>query len=161
LIRELAQMTGVTVRTLRNYVAQGLLEPIEFRGTATRYSRRQLLYLLAMMRARKESKLALAEIKKRLDVRSESELEAWVKAGPLPPAAAAALGVVQQASEANANTAAEAATAGRETGLEQWAQQLESWRRVELLPGLELLLGPSASPAALRAAQAICREYLR
>jgi hypothetical protein len=39
-------------------------------------------------------------------------------------------------------------------------QQIESWQRLELLPGLELLLRPSASPAAVRAAQAICREYL-
>jgi hypothetical protein len=40
LIRELAQMTQTTVRTLRNYVAAGLITPLELRGTSTRYARR-------------------------------------------------------------------------------------------------------------------------
>lgn len=148
-------MTGVTVRTLRNYVAQGLLEPIEFRGTATRYSRRQLLLLLGMLRARKDSKLTLAQIKTQLEARGDSELEAWLRTGPLPPAAAAALGIVQSAETATSPNPE------TETGLDRWKPQLETWQRVELLPGLELLLGPSASPAAVRAAQAICREHLR
>jgi len=151
LIRELVSMTGVTVRTLRHYVAVGLLKPIEFRGTATRYSRRELLRLLAVVRARRESKLTLEQIRKRLDALNEAELEAWLRAGPLPPAAAAALGIVQET---------QAVAAPAETGLDRWRAQLETWQRVELLPGLELLLGPSASPAARRAAQAICREYL-
>jgi DNA-binding transcriptional MerR regulator len=144
-------LTGVTVRALRNYVAQGLLVPTEFRGTSTRYSRRELLRLLAVLRGRNESRLTLAQMKQRLDGRTEDELEAWLKAGPLPPAAAIALGIVPEAHGAQER---------EETGLDRWKPQVEAWQRIELLPGLELLLGPGASPAAMRAAQAICRDYL-
>ena len=52
-IRELARMTETTVRTLRNYVTAGLITPLELRGTSTRYARRELLRLLAVLRGRK------------------------------------------------------------------------------------------------------------
>jgi DNA-binding transcriptional MerR regulator len=42
-------MTDVSVRTLRNYVTQGLLTPTEFRGTATRYQRRERVLELTML----------------------------------------------------------------------------------------------------------------
>ena len=85
LIGELAQMTQTTVRTLRNYVATGLITPLELRGTSTRYARRELLRLLALLRARKETKLTLAAIKQKLDAFAEEDLEAWLRNGPLPP----------------------------------------------------------------------------
>ena len=87
-IGELAQMTQTTVRTLRNYVAAGLLTPLERRGTSTRYARRELLRLLAVQRARIETKLTLAAIKRKLDAFAEEDLEAWLRKGPLPPLAA-------------------------------------------------------------------------
>ena len=34
------------------------------------------------------------------------------------------------------------------------------WQRIELLPGLALLLGPNPSPAVTSAARAICAQYL-
>jgi hypothetical protein len=43
---------------------------------------------------------------------------------------------------------------------ERWSAQVQAWRRVQHLPGLELLLGPDASPAAARAASKIFSEYL-
>jgi len=45
-IRELSAMTGVTVRTLRNYVSAGLITPMELRGNATRYQRKDLMELI-------------------------------------------------------------------------------------------------------------------
>jgi len=146
-------MTQVSVRTLRNYVAQGLLTPTEFRGTATRYQRRELLRLLLFMRARRETKLTLAAVKQELDLLQDSELEARVRTGPTPVAAAAALGIAAEPEASNLD-------AKLAPALERWSPQLEMWQRVQLLPGLELLLGPDASPAARRAAQQICSEYL-
>lgn len=145
-------MTGMSVRGLRNYVTQGLLVPIELRGTSTRYARRELVRLLALLRGRKETKLTLAEMKKKLDRFGDRELEAWLRNGPVPPAAAAALGFVQE-SKAKAGEAAQADM------VEPWVAQLETWRYVPLLPGLELRLASSASPAAQRAAQEIWRKY--
>jgi DNA-binding transcriptional MerR regulator len=144
-------MTGVTVRTLRNYVTQGLMTPTELRGTATRYERRELLRLLAVMRARKENKLSLENVKCKLDAFDERELEAWILTGPLPPAAAVALGV---------EPAQKVSTTELGDTLERWNSQLETLQRIQLLPGLELTLGPHPSPAATRAALEICREYL-
>ena len=155
LIRELAQMTDVSVRTLRNYVTKGLLTPTEFRGTATRYQRREVLRLLAAMRARKETKLTLDEIKRKLDALAESELEAWLRKGPLPAPASAALGIVPEPAPRDVDAEADPIRA-----LERWQPQLDTWQRIRLLPGLELMLGPTASPAAMRAAQKICGEYL-
>ena len=155
LIRELVQMTDLSVRTLRNYVTRGLLTPTEFRGTATRYQRREVLRLLAIMRARKETKLTLDEIKRRLDAPPESELEAWLRTGPLPAPASAALGIVPEPAPRDVD-----ADVDPVRGLERWQPQFDTWQRIRLLPGLELMLGPNASPAALRAAQKIGSEYL-
>jgi DNA-binding transcriptional MerR regulator len=145
-------MTEVSVRTLRNYVAKRLLTPTEFRGTATRYQRRGLLRLLLLLRARKETKLTLAAIKRELDRLSECELEARLHTGPLPAAAAAALGIPSPPA---------ARTSDVEQPLERWTARLETWQRVQLLPGLELLLGPNPSLAAARAAHMICSQYLK
>ena len=152
LIRELAQMTQTTVRTLRNYVAAGLITPLERRGTSTRYARRELLRLLAVLRARKETKLTLAAIKQKLDVFAENDLEAWLRNGPLPPLAATALGVVPEPPREAEPTA--------ERSLERWSAHVQTWQRIELLPGLALMLGPNPSPAVASAARSICAQYL-
>jgi DNA-binding transcriptional MerR regulator len=152
LIRELSQMTQTTIRTLRNYVTAGLITPLERRGTSTRYGRRELLRLLAVLRARKETKLTLAAIKQKLDAFPDGELEAWLREGPLPPLAAAALGIAPETAPAAAPTA--------ERPLERWSAQMQTWQRIELLPGLTLMLGPDPSPAATNAAGAICAQYL-
>jgi DNA-binding transcriptional MerR regulator len=152
LIRELSQMTETTVRTLRNYVAAGLITPLELRGTSTRYARRELLRLLAALRARKETKLTLAAIKHKLDAFAEDDLEAWLRNGPLPPLAAAALGIPPVPPQAVALMA--------ERPLERWSAQVQTWQRIELLPGLLLMLGPNPSPAVVSAAGAICVQYL-
>src|SRR6188768_1816787 len=91
LIAELAALSGTPVRTLRYYVEQRLIQPSEFRGTATRYQRRELLRLFATLRLRSETRLKLSEIRKRLDVLGERELESWLREQPLPPALVQAL----------------------------------------------------------------------
>lgn len=70
---------------------------------------------------------------------------------PLPLLAAAALGIVQEPVVTPANTA----PAG------PIHPQAETWQRLQLLPGLDLLLGPNASPAATRAAAKIASDFLK
>lgn len=154
LIRQLSQLTQVSVRTLRNYVSKGLLTPTELRGTITRYQRRELLRLVLVLRARQGTKLTLAEIKADLDQLTDAELEARVRAASVPIAIAAALDISAEpavAPDPNDELALEG---------QPWSSALENWQRVRLLPGLELLLGPDASPAAVRAAHRICSEYV-
>lgn len=152
LIHELAQMTQTTVRTLRNYVTAGLITPIELRGTSTRYARRELMRLLAVLRARKETKLTLAAIKKKLDAFPDTELEAWLRKSPLPSLAATALGIPAEPRRAEEPPP--------ERALERWSAQVHTCQSVELLPGLTLMLGPNPSRAATSAARAICAQYL-
>lgn len=86
-------MTGVPVRTLRDYVQRGLLTYSEKRGTITRYPRAQVLRLLAALRMRGQTRARWAEIKRKLDAMSGSELEEWAgaQASAVPAPAVLAL----------------------------------------------------------------------
>ena len=71
-IAELARIAQVPLRTLRYYVHLNLLAPSEFRGTATRYQRRELLRLFGILRLKSEVRISLAEIKRKLHALSET-----------------------------------------------------------------------------------------
>jgi DNA-binding transcriptional MerR regulator len=150
-IAELAQLSGVTVRTLRDYVRRGFLRPFEFRGTSTRYPRRALLRLFALLRLRAETRANLTEIRRKLDAQSDPELEAWLRERGLSVAVLAALHADSPADSAP-SLPAQPTVAVAELG--------ETWQRIEILPGLELLLRSTASPAAKEAARRIYDEYL-
>jgi len=161
LISELSRISGVPVRTLRSYVEQGLIRPIERRGTATRYPRRALLRLLALLRMRATTRWTLAKIKSELDSLGDSELESWLlKSGALSAAAAAALGIASESANANAGAPRlpspwEFAVAGT-----QVSTRVDTWHHVELLPGLVLKVSSNASPAVRNAARKICDEFV-
>jgi DNA-binding transcriptional MerR regulator len=185
-IAELARISGVALRTLRYYVQLKLLRPLEFRGTATRYPRRELLRLLGILRMRSETRASLAEISQKLDTLADPELEGWLLAGPLPPEAAAALGIPGRpaadrprfdpadgsfdvnasragaaASPAAGNSAPGTFEAGTSAPVSRHERgPVETWQRVCLLPGLELLVRADASPAVKRAAQSIYDDYV-
>ncbi|MBN1611424.1 MAG: MerR family transcriptional regulator [Polyangiaceae bacterium] len=185
-IAELARVSGVSLRTLRYYVQLKLLRPLELRGTATRYPRRELLRLLGILRMKSETRASLAEIRRKLDTLAEKELEAWLLAGPLPADAAAALGITGRGTagsprfDAAAGTfdvnaswpgaAVPTASGCSEPGASEPGASapiaryergtVETWQRVCLLPGLELLVRCDASPAVRRAAQSIYDDYV-
>ena len=147
LIAELSQLTGLSVRALRNYVTVGIIQPLELRGTATRYPRRDFLRLLAMLRMKREGQLRLAEIKRKLDALGDAELEAWLVTQPLAPQVTAALGLTAQQP---------APPSAPQTNADQNAgSPLEMWQRLRLLPGLELMLSTEASVAVRGIAQKI------
>lgn len=138
LISELSALTGVSVRTLRHYVTEDLLTPIEFRGTATRYPRRELLRLLKLfeLRGQVRGKVVLAKLRRQLDTISDPDLEAWACTQPLSPELARALGIEQKLA---------APKSGAADALGRIA--LETWQRIPLLPGLDLMLRADASVA--------------
>jgi DNA-binding transcriptional MerR regulator len=156
LIAELAALSETPIRTLRYYVEQRLLRPSEFRGTATRYQRRELLRLFAILRLQSETKLTLSEIRAQLDALGEPELTAWLLARPLPPTVAALLGT--GTTDAATAQGASGASATTEGALEH--ALVETWQRMWLAPGLELLLRSDASPEVRAAAHRICADYL-
>lgn len=87
-LADLARMADVTTRTIRYYVAQGLLPSPDAAGPATRYSEGHLARLRLIRRLQKEH-LPLAEIRARLELLGdEAILVALDSAGaeaPEPP----------------------------------------------------------------------------
>lgn len=83
-IAELAQRTGVTPRTIRYYVAEGLLPPPTGAGPQRFYDPNHLLRLEAIQRL-KEQYLPLAEIRRRLADASRKDLEMIVNGPTLRP----------------------------------------------------------------------------
>ena len=96
-IADLARLAGVTPRTVRYYVAQGLLPSPEAAGPGTRYSEGHLARLRLIRQLQREH-LPLAEIRGRLASLGDEEVRALVGAQEeaRPPAAPAqALAYVQ------------------------------------------------------------------
>lgn len=83
-LTELARLADVTPRTVRYYVAQGLLPSPDAAGPATRYGDAHLARLRLIRRLQREH-LPLAEIRVRLDAMTDTEIEA--AAGAAGPAA--------------------------------------------------------------------------
>lgn len=85
-LQELSRRTGVTARTVRYYIQQGLLRSPGFGPSAT-YDRGHLLRLELIRRLQRQH-LPLAEIKVRLDALSDESVERLLEAPSEPQAAA-------------------------------------------------------------------------
>lgn len=138
-ITELSALTGVSVRALRYYVSKDVLRPLEFRGTATRYPRSEVLRLLKMLelKSKTRGRVVLDQLMRDVDALLEPALETWVASQNLAPELARALGI-------EAKVDPSAAQLG---GAAQGPVAFETWRHIPLLPGLELKLRADASPA--------------
>lgn len=85
-LAELASLTGVSPRTIRYYVAQGLLPSPEGAGPATRYPAAALARL-KLVRQLQRGHLPLAEIRRRLTTLTDGEIvELAAVPEPAPPA---------------------------------------------------------------------------
>jgi DNA-binding transcriptional MerR regulator len=140
-LRELAALAGVSPRTVRLYLHHQLLPRPAFKGSATRYQRRQLLWLCAIRQLRQTEKLELKAIRTRLNALSAPELEAFVAKQRTGGELAAALGVHPPAP---AIAAISAPSSGART---------PRWSRIELALGLELHLREDASASVLELAE--------
>ena len=89
-LAELARLADVTPRTIRYYVAQGLLPAPEAAGPATRYGEGHLARLRLIRRLQRDH-LPLAEIRGRLELMGDREvqdlLDATDSVTPEPPMA--------------------------------------------------------------------------
>jgi DNA-binding transcriptional MerR regulator len=65
-IAEVQELTGLTGRTVRYYVSQGLIPPAHGRGPSATYDRGHILRLNAIQKLKAES-VSLEEIKRRLN----------------------------------------------------------------------------------------------
>lgn len=153
LLKELARLSGLPRTTMRYYMEQKILRPIERRGTATRYPRRALLLVLGITRLKAEGKTSLAEKKRKLDSMGDSELLEWLRVrGAVPVAAARALGIeTAPAVTVSATPVPEVVDVG--------GAAVEHWQCVELMPGLSLVIRADAKEPARLAARQIVQTY--
>lgn len=75
-MQELEEQTGISARTIRYYVAKGLLAPAYGRGPTATYDLGHLLRLRLIRRLKDGERLPLAEIQARLAQLSDDDIEA-------------------------------------------------------------------------------------
>jgi DNA-binding transcriptional MerR regulator len=126
---ELARAAGISPHTLKHWIAEGLMEKPPFRARRTTYGREHLVRALAIKKLR-DHHFLLADIKRKLAAIPLEELAREVLPPEPPPAKEAA---------------------AREIG--------QAWRRVELLPGLELFVRADAGAVVHRLAAEIEEKY--
>ena len=154
-IAELAQRAGVTPRTIRYYVAEGLLPPPGGRGQRRAYGPEHL-ERLETIRQLKAAYLPLHEIRRRLN------------AHPSSPPVQATGSVAREPAPASAPPVAVAAVASRPpigfggaTGvgrIEIYDPPETVWRRHTLAPGVELHYRETDDPRLAEAIQRLIRE---
>lgn len=112
LVRDLARLAGVSIPTIKRYVRHGLLAPVPFYGTATRYPRDYLTRVLALRYWRAQGNKTLAELRRRLDAVTFAEMQQWVMSHPLSADTAVALRAgSENTAQAGASTAGPNASA--------------------------------------------------
>jgi len=89
-LTELADLAGVTPRTVRYYLAQGLLPAVGQTGPGAKYDERHLTRLRLIRRLQTEH-LPLAEIRRRMDDLTDDQIRDLVGAGETAPPRESAL----------------------------------------------------------------------
>ena len=148
-------MSGVAARTIQFYLQRGVLPRPPFKGSATRYERHHLIWLLAIRRLRTSQRLALATIRTRLEALSSPELEAFATEHLPPGPMAEVLGVRSALPTARAAVPALSLGTNVVDGV-SFAPHLPRWSRVELALGLELHFRDDASPHVAELAKRVC-----
>lgn len=123
-VDELTAAAGVSVRTLRYYIAEGLLEGPRTRGKSARYTPEHLWRLL-LIRQLSGQHVPLAQIRERLNRLSHSEVRRLVEVER--PATRSPRAYLEDLL-ARARTAAPLVRPA----------PVDTWRRLILKPGLEL-----------------------
>jgi DNA-binding transcriptional MerR regulator len=163
LINQLAERAGVTVRTIRYYVNEGLLPSPQTKGRYSAYDD-DYLYRIKLIKFYKESYLPLSRIRERLDEMSPEEIKAAVekyeKEPPefnLPPTpenfnrveenlpARNYLRRIQEPSAADYHPESMAMSPAPQVNLHKIMPAPEpshelSWKRIEVAEGIELLI---------------------
>jgi DNA-binding transcriptional MerR regulator len=146
-IETLAERVGVPLRTIRFYIARGLLPGPGGRGKAAAYGDEHLLRL-QLIRRLAERRVPLEEIRYRLaglsledvrallaeEVRRDTELQRVESASSPKEYVSALLRRAQAARQDGAETPRRASPAGPPPA----PQEGETWQRWELAPGIEL-----------------------
>lgn len=148
-LAEVAAQAGIQPRTVAFYIREGLLPPARFRGPATRYEREHLVRIVAIKKLQREEKLSLAHVKRRLRTLTPEQIEE-LGGGELANGDAA-----KYSGAAGAPTVATGAVASGPT-----SSTMTTWERLEILPGIELLVRSNVSAHARRVVREIEAQFL-
>jgi len=171
MIHELAELAGVTVRTIRYYTIEGLLPPPLMRGKFACYTQAHLRRL-ELIRQLKDAYLPLREIRQTMSGLSDEEVQERLNARaeqidlttPLPPAPADDKSSAMDYIARLMGRQAELRTPGSSSqpkppGLHQLPPAVkaveQTWRRVELAPGIEVHIRQPFAPLAPHEVQSI------
>ena len=142
-IAELARLAGVSARTVRYYIAEGLLPPPAGTGQRRSFTYEHVVRLRAIKRL-KESYLPLGEIRRQLAALSLSDMDKLI-AEPAEPPPGSAMDYLSRvlASAHEPRSAAISASGKLREGvspiqMERQATVAGLWQRVNLAPGVEL-----------------------
>ena len=165
-IGQLAAASGVTRRTIRYYVAIGLLPPGVGTGPRRFFSEHHL-HRLTVIRQLKDQFLPLDEIKRRMadwsddTIADKAQPEVLLPAPPPRPFYAASKRDMSENPRPSRDRDAllySARSMAREASVEPKVKEdATSWKRLELAPGLELSLSENASPSTRRLYERIRR----
>jgi DNA-binding transcriptional MerR regulator len=149
-IEELSEASGLSPRGIRFYIARGLLPRPVFRGTATRYGQEYLDRLRAIARLRKGGK-RLDVVRRELGKMTAEEIARLAAqdapaGAPPPPVVPRPLARTLPAGFLGPYRPA-------------LARPSERWERVELCPGVELIVRGEADGEAWRVAQEIVAMF--
>ncbi|HEY4118066.1 MAG TPA: MerR family transcriptional regulator, partial [Byssovorax sp.] len=147
-IHELAEASGIGVRTIRQYVRRGLLPPPRPRGPRTRYGREYLVRLRAVAALRAQ-RLGIDDIARRIAALSRDEIEAL--AGMTPPAAPAP--PPPRPPELPVPRALDGGFLGPYRA--EAARGAETWEHLTVCPGVVLLVKAEADSESWRVAREI------
>jgi DNA-binding transcriptional MerR regulator len=162
-IHELAQKAGVSVRTIRFYINEGLLPPPQVQGRYSTYSD-EYLERLELIRLLKDQFLPLKEIRARMEGLSQAELRAALglerdrarnfeadENKPAPESGgASALDYISQLLNRSDGRLEDArqmkissppvtrSKRGVAEAPGEYSPQPEAWERIQLAPGIEL-----------------------
>jgi DNA-binding transcriptional MerR regulator len=140
-LTELADLAGVTTRTVRYYLAQGLLPAAGRSGPGSKYDDRQLARLRLIRRLQAEH-LPLAEIRRRLDDLDDPEIRELAGVDVVSAPTGSALDYLRSVldpqpfdrlGDVRSPTSTAGAPASRMPAMER-----SQWERVVLAPDIEL-----------------------
>jgi DNA-binding transcriptional MerR regulator len=168
-IQKLADAAGVSVRTIRYYIAEGLLPPPGARGKAATYGEDHLLRL-RLIRRLVEQRRPLAEIRGQLSaltreelrgLAAEEERRAWQLGSPEQPLTPrqyiAALLERERDGAERARQSVERPEP-RSSSTAKAVRRAEEWERWELAAGVELHVRADAKLASRDLIQRLLRE---
>ncbi len=156
---ELTELTKFSARTIRQSIAQHMIDKPTLAGSATRYSRETLGKLLAIRQWRFDERVTTTGIRRALREWPEGEAEAWAEEvdpiAPPPPRPATAVAAAPVAPAPVLAPSHGAANAGGSPG-EAFG---EKWHHVTLGPDLVLLMREGAGEVTAGVAREIQKRY--